>query len=145
MTTREVRVLGERFVHEYAGGGRSEAAADLLADDFEAYVPARRTPIRGRAAHVAMNAAWHRALPDFAFVLEAVAADGDQVVVRFRWAATHTGGPLMDVPAGGRRVVVRSEVHWLEAKRGLLVRDHAVLDLGGVVAQLRGEATADES
>lgn len=138
--SKDVRELGLRFVHEYAGGGRSDAVATLLAPDFEAFVPARVDPIVGRDAHVEMNASWHRALPDFSYVLEQVAADGDQVVGRFSWTATHTGGPLMDVAPSGRCIVVPSEIHWLEARDDLLVRDHALMDLGNIVAQLRGHA-----
>ena len=142
MTPDQVRTLGRRFVDEYAGGGRAEGVATLLAADFIAYVPARAEPIRGRDAHVAMNAAWHAAMPDFAFTWEGLVVEDAQVVVRFSWTGTHTGGPLMDVPPSGRRIVVRNEIHWLEARDGLLIADHALMDLGGVVAQLRGEASA---
>ena len=145
MENAEVRDLGLRFVHNYAGVGRSEAGLELLSENFTAYMPARDEPIRGRSAHIEMNAVWHRAMPDFSYELEAIVVDGSQVVVRFHWHGTHTGGPLMDIAPSGRRIVVRNEVHWLEVRDGRLISDHALMELGDVVAQLRGNLAAGES
>lgn len=138
MSENEVRELGRRFVEEYAGGGDIDSADRLLADDFVAYAPAQIEPLRGRENHKKMNASWHAAFPDFDYTLESVVADGDQVVVRFSWEATHTGGELMGVPPAGHRVKVTGEIHWLEAAGGRLVKDHVTMDLGNIMNQLKG-------
>jgi steroid delta-isomerase-like uncharacterized protein len=70
----------------------------------------------GRDDYVAFCAAFREAFPDWAYELPRMTAEGGRVVVDAHLTGTHRG-PLMGIPATGRRISVR-ETYVIEVAGG---------------------------
>jgi steroid delta-isomerase-like uncharacterized protein len=84
---------------------------------------------------------WHRAFPDLSNEIEELIATDNRVVIRYRFSGTHEG-PVMDVPATGRRVETVGMVIF-RIEDGQLVEEWAMDDIFGLLEQLGelGETT----
>jgi steroid delta-isomerase-like uncharacterized protein len=74
------------------------------------------------------------AFPDLTVTVEDVVSCGDRVVDRVTWTATHTG-PMMGIPASGKRVTV-SEMHIARVKDGKIVERWGEWDALGMMQQI---------
>jgi predicted ester cyclase len=134
MPDTDPALIARRFVAEVLDGGRLAAAGELVSPEVVVHVPAREEPLRGLDALTAYIAGFRAALPDVAFELEDLLADGDRVAVRLTVSGTHAG-ELLGVAPTGRRVRV-PEVLILRVEDGLIVEDWVQADLLGLLAQL---------
>jgi len=79
--------------------------------------------------------AFRQALPDWRSDLEQLIAEDDVVVERFTASGTHTGGPLLGVPATGRTISLAGiNVFRIEGDR--IVERWGRLDDAGLLRQL---------
>ena len=67
------------------------------------------------------------AFPDFELVIEAVLAEGDVAVVRWRTSGTFTGAPFQGLEPTGRRVETRG-MDWVEVEDGKIKKIIAYYD-----------------
>jgi S-adenosylmethionine decarboxylase proenzyme len=88
--------IGELWSMGDAAGGRA------LAEDFVDHRPIDAFP-NTKSGHIAMALDWHRAFPDYKFVIEDIIAAGDKIIARYSASGTHLG-TLFGVPGTGRRV-----------------------------------------
>jgi steroid delta-isomerase-like uncharacterized protein len=76
------------------------------------------------------------ALPDLRLTVEGTVAEGDQVVVRWTAAGTHTG-PGLGMPPSGRKVRFRG-MTWMRFSDGKLVEGQDSWNLAGLLQALSG-------
>jgi predicted ester cyclase len=81
--------------------------------------------------------AFYTAFPDFTHVILEQVAEGDYVVERIRYYATHKG-PFMNIPATGRRITFTG-IDWVRFVDGRSVERWGVADELDVRRQLLGE------
>ena len=74
------------------------------------------------------------ACPDMRYTVEDMIAEGDKVVDRLTWQATHQG-PFMGIPPTGNRLRV-TEIHINRIAEGRIVERWAQPDLLGLMQQL---------
>ena len=74
------------------------------------------------------------ACPDLSHTVEDMIAEGDKVVDRLTWQATHKG-PFMGIPPTGNRLTV-TEIHINRIAEGRIVERWSQPDLLGLMQQL---------
>lgn len=79
-----------------------------------------------------------RVFPDLTAGIEAVVAEGDLVVARFRWEGTHSES-FLGIPASGRYVSWQS-TDWWRIEQGKLAEHWDVIDWAGLSGQLSVES-----
>jgi predicted ester cyclase len=79
-------------------------------------------------------AGFRAAFPDLTVTVEEVLSCGDRVVDRLTWSATHTG-PMMGIPASGKRVTV-GEMHIGRVENGKFVERWGHWDALGMMQQI---------
>lgn len=121
--------LVRRIYEEAFNGGRLDILDELVADAYEA-------PDGGRgAAAVRTNIADIRAgFPDIRFTIEDLIAEGDRVVVRWSWVATHRATFRGIAPTGKR--ITNSGIAIYQLRDGKIVRSWLETDRLGVMQQL---------
>jgi steroid delta-isomerase-like uncharacterized protein len=134
MPDSDAALIARRFVEDVLDAGKLDAAGQFVSADVVVHVPASDEPLRGLGALTAYIAGFRLALPDVAFEIEDLLADGDRVAVRLTVTGTHEG-ELLGVAPTGRRVRV-GEVLILRVEDGLIVEDWVQADLLGLLAQL---------
>ena len=130
MSTEENKALMRRFLE--ASVSTDEAALrELLASDFVAHIPSGPA---NREAFVKHNYGYVTAFSDRQFEAEDLVAEGDKVVARATWRATHTGS-FMGLPPTGKRLVV-SAVITERFRDGQSVEHWSLFDTLGMMQQL---------
>ena len=114
MSIEDNKAIVRRFLVE-ASSGRSANFTGLLADDYTHWVAGQCVPGRGPAVYSRMMEVWLSAFPDMQCTIEDIVAEGDRVVTRQTWHATHLGDwPAQTlgrtIPATGRRVTLTATV-----------------------------------
>ena len=85
------------------------------------------------------------AIPDFRVTIEELVAEGDKVAVRRSYEGTHSGGPLLGIPATGKRLQFgsisifrladgRIAEHWEQLDRLALMQQLGVVPAPGARA-----------
>lgn len=91
---------------------------------------------KGREEFIQQATGFGRLIPDLAWEIKEVVADGDTIVVRSEASGT-PAADFMGVPHGGKRFAIMTiDMHTLAD--GKLVRAHHVEDWAGALRQLRG-------
>jgi steroid delta-isomerase-like uncharacterized protein len=107
-TSQETRnkQLVDAFIQELFTKGDLEAVDRYVHPDCVDHDPPIPDAPSGAEGLRRAGALFRQALPDWHSDLAQLVAEGDIVVERFRASGTHTGGPLMEVPPTGRRLVL---------------------------------------
>ena len=127
-------VLARSFVGIFADAKGSSAGETVLADDFVAYVPYTRNPIRGRQKFEDWMKQFRSAFSDFQCDIDELIDDGMRVAVRWTWGGSHTGRLLGIAPSG--RKIEFSETHLLRISGGRIAEDHVSANLVDLLDQL---------
>jgi predicted ester cyclase len=96
-------VLARSFVVIFAGVNSASQDAEVLAEDFVAYLPYSRYPVRGREKFEAQMKDFRSAFSHFQCDIDEVIDDGMRVAVRWTWRGTHTG-ELLGIAPTHRRI-----------------------------------------
>lgn len=100
------KAIVQRFISEAWNAQNATATDELVHPEYEI-----RGIGRGPEA-VKRNMSFYRtAFPDLEIVIEQMIAEGEWVAVRLTLHGTHLG-PLAQIPASGKRVVVKELVFW---------------------------------
>jgi predicted ester cyclase len=97
MSTERNKEIVRRFITEVLSGRNISLADDVLAPNY-----ANRMTGADLAAFKGMLAGTSAALSDVRFVIDDLVAEGDAVVARWKWEATHTGSLMGETPTGKR-------------------------------------------
>ena len=125
-------VLARSFVVIYAGA--SPADGQVLAEDFVAYLPQSRYPVRGRKKFEAQMKEFRSSFSNFRCDIDEVIDDGMRIAVRWTWRGTHTG-VLLGIPPTHRNIEF-TETHLLRISGGRIAEDHVSANLLDLMHQL---------
>ena len=123
-------LLARSFVGVFADANGFAALESVLAEDFVAYLPYSRYPIRGSGKYDNWMKQFRSGFSDFQCDIDELIDDGMRVAVRWTWSGTHTGTLLGIAPTN--RKIEFSETHLLRISGGRIAEDHVsanVLDL----------------
>ena len=79
-----------------------------------------------------------KAFPDIYYVVGDIMAEGDKVVMRASWSATHKG-TFMGIEPSGKRVDYLSEIFFFRLENGKIVERWVQFDLYNLFKMLKGE------
>ncbi|GAA2834061.1 ester cyclase [Kitasatospora sp. CM 4170] len=136
MTTVEYRKNAIRRLYKALEAGDVDIADELFTDDFVTS-EGRHQNVRGPQGFKDAIRAVHETHADPSFEILDLIGEGQDVMVRWRMTATHSG-PLMGVPATGERVSMEAFALFRFAGDRISER-HAVIDRLGLLQQLKGE------
>jgi predicted ester cyclase len=135
MDAPELESMYRRWLSEVWGQGRTEVAAELLADDLIDHNPYPGQP-PGAAGHNWAVAMVRKAFPDLRFAADVVISDGEFVVGRWTMTGTNTGSvDLFGLPPTGRPVAMTGQ-EIFRAADGKLAEVWHQEDLPGMLRQL---------
>jgi steroid delta-isomerase-like uncharacterized protein len=127
-------VLGRSFVLIFAGVHGAPAIEEVLSEDFVAYLPYVRYPIRGKENFEAQMKEFRSAFSYLQCDIDKVIDDGMRVAVRCTWRGTHTGD-LMGIAATHRKIEF-TETHLFRIFAGRIAEDHVSANLSDLLHQL---------
>lgn len=110
-----------------------DAVAALMAPEFVARW-AGRPEVRGAAAWIAAVQAILAGVPDLTYTVDAMAAEGDLVAMRYHWTGTQSG-TLRGIPPSGKPLRLEG-MGFFRFQDGRLVEEWAVDDTLGLLQQL---------
>lgn len=108
-----------------------ERVAGFYASDYEGVDVAQATPQRGLDGIRQTIARYTQAFPDLHFTRDETISEGNRVVVVWTAHGTHQG-PLMNIPASGRKIEVRG-VSVLTLENSRVRRAVYVWDVAGLL------------
>lgn len=111
-----------------------QQVAALCAADYEGENIGEAQPHRGPEGMAASVGAYLAAFPDIDFTIDEAVIEGDRIVQIWRAQATHLG-PLMNIPASGRRIEVRGASR-LTFKDQKLYRALYIWDVAGLLRDI---------
>jgi hypothetical protein len=131
---KSAEALARSFVVIFSGADSAAADEEVLAEDFVAYLPYARYPVRGREKFEAQMKDFRSAFAHFECDIDEVIDDGMRVAVRWTWRGTHVG-ELLGIARTDRRIEF-SETHLLRISGGRIAEDHVSANLLDLLHQL---------
>jgi predicted ester cyclase len=143
LTHEEQASVIQRYVDQVLNGGAIEVARQLLAPDFSGEADDSMlglgdiggSPESVIAAHTQL----HKIAPDAHWYVSDFRSDGDTLHLTYVLEGTHTGEPLLGIPATHKRLVIRGE-GWVRFSAGRISAGGSEWDQAALVAQLTGSA-----
>jgi steroid delta-isomerase-like uncharacterized protein len=132
--SEENKALARRLLEEVVSQGNMSLIDELVAPDFIEHeeMPAEIPP--GREGVKAMFTMFRGAFPDIKATIDDLIAEGDKVVVRSTWSATHQG-EFMGIPATGKSVSF-GVIDIMRCADGVVVEHWGQMDSMGMLQQL---------
>src|SRR6266581_5387456 len=112
----------------------SARGGSVLAEDFVAYLPYSRYPIRGRGKYEDWTKQFRSGFSNFQCDIDELIDDGMRAAVRWTWSGTHTGNLLGIAPTN--RKIEFTETHLLRISGGRIAEDHVSANLLDLLDQL---------
>ncbi len=134
MSTEENKAVVQRFnelIGEFFRTGDADALDEVLAPEFVYHQPGTPPDLESFKQFLPM---FRAAFPDMSYTVEDMIAEGDKVVDRLTWEATHQG-ELMGIPPTGNKVRV-TEMHISRIADGKIVERWGQPDRLGLMQQL---------
>lgn len=103
MSVNTNRAIIKRFVEEVWNRGRLDLVEEFFDEDVIDHYRPGSPGLRGRKQSQDVMGMVRAALPDIHVSLDDVIAEGDRVVTRWNWTATHEG-ELLGVSATGKPI-----------------------------------------
>ena len=134
MSPEENKALVQRFyelVEDVFQTGDTDLLDEALAPEFVYHQPGAPPDLQSYKRFFSML---RLACPDMSQTLEDMIAEGDKVVDRLRWQATHQG-PFMGIPPSGNTLTM-TEIHINRIAGGRIVERWAEVDRLSLMQQL---------
>lgn len=134
MAAEENKAIVQRFnvlVGEVFRTGNVDALDEVLAPELVYHQPGAPPDLQSYKRFFAM---FRLACPDMRYTLEDMIAEGDKVVDRLTWHATHQG-EFMGIPPTGNTLTV-TEIHVNRIAEGRIVERWSEVDRLGLMRQL---------
>src|SRR4029453_3926154 len=133
MSVDENKAIIRAFVETVWNGRQLDRADELVAADFvdHAPMPGQAPGLEGVKRK---GAIFSDGISDFRITIEGLVAEGDKVAVRRTYGGTHRGGPLLGIPATGKRFQFGG-ISIFRVANGRLVQPWEQLDRVGVMEQ----------
>jgi steroid delta-isomerase-like uncharacterized protein len=125
-------VLARSFLQVFATGSSDDGP--VLAEDFVAYLPYTRHPIRGREKFEDWMNQFRAAFSDFDCDIAELIDDGMRAAVRWTWSGSHTGNFLGIAPTG--RKIAFTETYLLRISGDRIAEDRVSANLVDLLNQL---------
>lgn len=122
------RYLGEAWIKRNVG-----ILDELMAPNYARYLPGQETPL-DREGQKQRIAGFHKAMPDLAYFIEDLFAEGDRVVFRIMIRGTHQGAFMGAAPTGKQLSVTAIDITRLE--NGKIVDHWGQMDMLGLMRQI---------
>jgi steroid delta-isomerase-like uncharacterized protein len=127
------KAVVRRLFEEHWNGRNAALVSELFAPTVSLHTPdGALTGLEGASL---LLQAYATAFPDFRLTIDDVVAEGDKVVVRYRFTGTHRG-PLADIPASGKRVSVTNGVGIFRVVAGKVNEGHFAWDKYALLQQV---------
>jgi steroid delta-isomerase-like uncharacterized protein len=126
--------LARRWFDEVWGQRRTATVREMVLPDSVCH--SEHGEMVGPDPFLDFHARMLRALPDLRVEVEAVVAEGDSAVVRWRMEGTHTGDFDGEAPTG--QAFRRRGVTWIRYRDGKMAEGWECWDAGGLVRQFGG-------
>lgn len=126
MTTEQNKTVARRFFE-------GDHAAEVLAPDLKVHMPGAPAPLT-REAFLQEMSGFSAAFSDGHAVVEDQVAEGDKVVTRITWRATHSGN-FQGLPPTGKQIAMAGTIVQ-RIKDGKIVDHWPVFDRMGMMQQL---------
>lgn len=133
MSVEENKILVCRTVEEAWNRGNLSVVDEHLSPDYIHHNLPRGMP-HDREGYKQTIRMHRQAFPDFHLTIEDVVAEGDKVVLRFKWSGTHKGEYLGIPPTGKQITVTAICIHRIEG--GKVVEQWAEVNVMGMMQQL---------
>jgi len=134
--SEENRRLAVRWFEEVWNGRREAMIDEVMRPDSLGHLEGK--DVLGPAEFKTQRAALLAAFPDLSVVVEATAADGDVVVVRWKADGTHLGHGF-GIQATGAPVAFRG-MTWFVMSGGSFIEGWDAWNQGGLIESLRAAA-----
>lgn len=134
MNIAENKEVARRFFEDMLSTGNFGIADELVHPDVILYHPAFPDPQNGRDKLVGGLSAFRAGFSNLKLTVEAMIAEGNFVVVRWRSQGTHDG-ELFGIPATGKSMNIGG-MSYLEIINGKIVQDWVSEDSLGWMKQL---------
>ena len=143
MSTDQNAALARRFVMEHNKANYMASLDELLAPGcvIHEYLPGLPAAM-DRTIYNQFLAGFRQALPDIHNEVEDVIAAGDKVAVRWTGYGTHTGEPLMGIPATNQTLTAHG-IYIIQLANGKIVEVWDNWDNLNVSQQLSGQHLAN--
>jgi steroid delta-isomerase-like uncharacterized protein len=133
MTLEQNKEIVRRLVIEDLNSDNRDAADDIVAEDFVDHTNPPDLKY-GLDNHKKIVEIFHKAFPDVEWMIEDMIAEGDKVVARIPFRATHLG-EFFGIPPTGKQVYVDG-IHILRVKDGKVAEHWGTNDDLGLMRQL---------
>jgi steroid delta-isomerase-like uncharacterized protein len=144
VSIQENKAIARRFIQAWSADNLG-IVDDLAATDITVWYSHFSEPIQGAAAFKQMLNQTFTSFPDMQITADELLAEGNKVVVRWTYTATHRKGEVFGIPPRGERVSV-SGITVYRIADGKVVEEVGVADalslmlqLGAVPAPSHGE------
>ena len=136
MSVSKNKDLYQRYIDECFNAGRVDLLDQLLAPSyvFHEPPPGLAPGMEGVRQTIHM---FHAAFPDMKITIDEMVAEGDKVCARATTRGTHTGQPIMGIPASGKKFVMRG-MTMVRIVDGRITDSWVSNDVLGLQNQLRG-------
>ncbi len=132
------REVARRWFEEAWNQRKNDTITELMAEDAAGHVEGGE--LRGPAQFSEMRATFLGAFPDLKITVEDIAEDGENAIVRWRFAGSHTGDAEgLGLKATNAEVTARG-ITWLIIRNGQIVEGWDAWNLGQMMNTLQTAA-----
>ncbi len=124
-----------RFNKDFVETGDRAIFDDIVSPEFSNHSVQGEAPTGRDASFFFYTGIFRAAFPDVEVDIQDLFADGDTVIARKSYHATHTGA-FMDIPATGKRVSI-AVIEIIRLRDGKYVEHWATADMFGLLQQLK--------
>jgi steroid delta-isomerase-like uncharacterized protein len=110
-TETENKELVHTLTNEAMSEHNMDIADELVSEDYVAHNSMVPEPYYGPEGFKETMSKFLTAFPDMDYTVDAVIAEDDKVVTRYRGTATHEGG-LMGIPPTGKEIELKGTIIW---------------------------------
>ena len=133
MSIQENKTIMRRMIEEVWNQGNLATADEIFAPDHTSPSAPGLPP--GSAGVRILVTMFREAMPDYHMDIDLMVADENRVAARFTQSGTHSGGPLMGIPASGKKATW-TEIGILQIENGKIAKSWYELDMLGMMRQL---------